>query len=82
MESKKKKESLEMLAEEMAEKNEIITELQATLRFYEERQGRLDNNVLEEDGLALKRELEQMEKLNEKLGVELERKGEQLKRSE
>jgi hypothetical protein len=31
----------------------------------------MDNNVLEEDGLALKRELEKMEKLNEKLGVEL-----------
>jgi hypothetical protein len=69
VESKKKKESLEMLAEEMAEKNEIIAELQATIRFYEERQGRPDNNVLEEDGLALKRELEQMEKLNDKLGV-------------
>jgi hypothetical protein len=64
VESKKKKESLEMLAEEMAEKNDIIVELQATLRFYEEREGKLDNNVLEEDGLALKRELEKMEKLN------------------
>lgn len=63
-----------MLAEEMAEKNETIAELQAALRFYEEREGKLENNVLEEDGLALKRELEKMEKLNEKLGVELERK--------
>lgn len=53
----------------MAEKNEIISELQATIRFYEQRQGRLENNILEEDGLALKRDLEQAEKLNEKLSV-------------
>ena len=53
-----------MLAQEMAEKNEIIGQLQATLRFYEEREGKLDNNVLEEDGLALKREMQKMEKLN------------------
>lgn len=44
-----------MLAEEMAEKNETITQLQAALRFYEEREGKSNNNVLEEDGLALKR---------------------------
>jgi hypothetical protein len=58
-----------MLAEEMTEKNELITELQAALRFYESKQGRAGNNVLDEDGVALEREIEKLEKINEKLNV-------------
>lgn len=53
-----------MLAEEMAQKNEAIAELQAAIRFYEHRQGRIDNNILEDDNLSIKRDLEQAEKLN------------------
>jgi SMC interacting uncharacterized protein involved in chromosome segregation len=82
IESKKKKESLEMLAEEMAEKNEVIGELQATLRFYEAKQGRADNNVLEEDSFANRKELDRLEKANEKINIEFEKKSEQLARAE
>jgi|JI9StandDraft_1071089.scaffolds.fasta_scaffold1244851_1 inosine-uridine nucleoside N-ribohydrolase len=64
IESKKKKESLEMLAEEMGEKNELISELQTALRFYESRQGRNGNCVLDEDGVALRRELENMQEIH------------------
>lgn len=71
-----------MLAEEMAEKNEVIGELQATLRFYEAKQGRVDNNVLEEDSFANRKELERLEKANEKINIEFEKKSEQLARAE
>lgn len=57
IESKKKKESLEMLAEQMGQKNDMIAELQTALRFYESRQGRVGNNVLDEDGIALRLEI-------------------------
>lgn len=39
----------------MGEKNELITELQTALRFYESRQGRTVNCVLDEEGVALRR---------------------------
>ncbi len=48
----------------MAEKNEVINELQAALKFYQEKQGVIQNNVLEEDSLAIKREIEKIEKIN------------------
>lgn len=35
----------------------MIAELQTALRFYESRQGRLGNNVLDEDGIALRLEI-------------------------
>ena len=55
----------------MGEKNELIVELQAALRFYESKQGRPGTNVLDEDGVALQREIEKVEKVNEKLNIEL-----------
>lgn len=39
----------------MADKNELIAELQATLQFYEVRHGRPGGNVLEEEGVSLRR---------------------------
>jgi hypothetical protein len=33
----------------------VISELQATLRFYEAREGNTQNNVLEDDTLSMKR---------------------------
>jgi vacuolar-type H+-ATPase subunit I/STV1 len=56
--------------------------LQTALQFYELKHGRGGGNVLEEDGVAVRREMEALEKVNEKLNIELERRGEQLLRVE
>ena len=66
----------------MAEKNDLINELQTTLQFYESKQGRNINNVLEEDGVALQKEIDQLEKINEKVNIELEKRTEHLTRAE
>lgn len=60
MESKKKQSSMQNFAEEVAEKNEIIAELQAALTFYETKQGKGENNVLEEDSLTVKKQVEKL----------------------
>ena len=62
----------------MAEKNELIAQLQQTLQFYEAKLGKIAGNVLEDDSVAIKKELEALEKVNEKINIQLEKRGEQL----
>jgi len=56
--------------------------LQTALQFYESKQGRTSNNVLEEDGVALQKEIETLQKINEKVNIELEKRTEHLTRAE
>ena len=58
-----------MLAEEMAQKNQLISQLQETVQFYEAKLGKKGGNVLEDDSIAMKRELQVLEKANEKINV-------------
>ncbi len=55
-----------MLAQDIAEKNEIISELQNTIKSYECRIDKTDD-VLEDQFEQMRKEVEHLTKLNEKL---------------
>lgn len=67
----KKRESLQGLAEELGEKNEMIEELKETIKSLEVKLGTRDNQMLqrllEEDGESLRRVIYQLENVNDKL---------------
>lgn len=63
-----------MLAEELHEKGETISELEGVIKAYELKYG-VDNNVLDDDIVALKKEVEALQTVREGLKVTLWKKG-------
>jgi uncharacterized protein YlxW (UPF0749 family) len=60
--NQKKKESLEMLAEEINEKNEEIHNLHQTVKAYEEVY-KPEGNVLEDDIISMKKDIDYLENI-------------------
>lgn len=70
----KKRESLESLAEELGEKNEVIAELKSIVKGLKARlnaQNSASGPVLEEDSDSLRRSLLHMEGVNDRLNYDL-----------
>lgn len=55
-----------MLAEELSEKNEIIKDLQGTIKTYQNKY-ELINNVLDDDVVSLRKEVDHLELVRDKL---------------
>ena len=59
-----------MFAEELMEKNELIVQLQSSIKIYEEKY-ETSGNVLEDDIMSLKKEVESLEKLKDRFENEM-----------
>lgn len=66
-----------MLAEELHEKGETISELEGVIEAYELKYG-VDNNVLDDDIVALKKEVEALQTVRDRLESDLMKKGDKL----
>ncbi len=72
----KKQESLEMLMEELQDKNDFIDELKSSVSFLESKmkskKNGLMNSMLDEDKECLKRTINRLEMVNDRLNHNLE----------